>query len=88
MWDKLSAKLAAKDREELKWKGRDYLQDLDTLVCGCLLVMDAARDGNEIAIEIARRWTLGSNRPGQSWRAEADWDRKIVFDDPAAPAKL
>ncbi|KAL2216596.1 acyl-CoA dehydrogenase/oxidase [Thermoascus aurantiacus ATCC 26904] len=88
LWDKLSAELAAKDRDELKWKGRDYLQDLDTLVCGCLLVMDAARDGNEIAIEIARRWTLGSNRPGQSWRAEADWDRKIVFGDPAAPAKL
>lgn len=88
LWDKLSAELNAKGKEELKWKGRDYLQDLDTIVCGCLLVMDAARDSDETAIEIARRWILGNNRPGQSWRTEADWDKKIVFGGPVVQTKL
>ncbi|KAL1966590.1 hypothetical protein VTN77DRAFT_4001 [Rasamsonia byssochlamydoides] len=83
---KLLSDFSLKDKEELKWKGRDYLRDLDLLVSGCLLMMDAARDGDATAREIAKRWI--SNRHGEDWKAEADWDRRIVFGDNSLQAKL
>lgn len=85
---KLLSDFSLKDKEELRWKGRDYMRDLDLVVSGCLLMMDAARDGDATAREIAKRWISGSSHDGQDWRAEADWDRKIVFGDNSLPAKL
>lgn len=68
-----------KGQEELKWRGRDYLQDLDLLVCGCLLMIDAARDKDEVVTEIAKRWIGASASSNESWNKQAYWDRKIVF---------
>jgi alkylation response protein AidB-like acyl-CoA dehydrogenase len=68
-------------KEELKWKGRDVMEELDKIVCGCLLVLDAESDGNELSREKAKRWI---DRPFKedkvrSWEAHAAWDKKIVF---------
>jgi alkylation response protein AidB-like acyl-CoA dehydrogenase len=86
---RLLSDFSLKNKEELKWKGRDYLRGLDTLVCGCLLIMDAARDGDATVAEIAKRWiSSGGNNSGQDWRDEARWDRRIVFGDSSLQANL
>jgi alkylation response protein AidB-like acyl-CoA dehydrogenase len=85
--EKLFSDFGSKDKEELKFKGKDYLRELDFLVCGCLLILDAARDQDVLAREIALRWIHGGNN-SRSWKEEAVWDRKIVFGDEAAQAKL
>lgn len=77
-----------KDKEELKWKGREYLHGLEVVICGCLLVVDAARDQDEVAIEIAKRWILPDEKRYGTWSSEADWDKRIVFGDEAKRAKL
>jgi alkylation response protein AidB-like acyl-CoA dehydrogenase len=90
--ERLLRDLRSKDREELTWKGRDYLRDMDSLVCGCLLVCDAARDGDAVAREVAVRWVRGvsddASRSSQSWREEAVWDRRVVFGEELASSKL
>lgn len=80
--------LRSKDKEELAWRGRDYLRDIDWLVCGCLLIYDAVRDGDAVAKEIMSRWIHTTRDPPQGWREESVWDRKIVFGDENLSAKL
>lgn len=87
--ERLLKGLRSKDREELSWKGRDYLHDMDLLVCGCLLIHDAARDGDPIAREVALRWIHRMNEDAsRGWREEASWDRKIVFGEALPSSKL
>lgn len=81
--------LREKNKEELAWKGRDYIRDMDWLVCGCLLIHDAARDRDPIAREIALRWIHDiSEDPSRSWRDNTVWDQRIVFGEAATSAKL
>ncbi|EED20465.1 acyl-CoA dehydrogenase, putative [Talaromyces stipitatus ATCC 10500] len=78
--------LRGKEKEELAWRGREYLRDLDWLVCGCLLIHDAVRDGDGVAGEVMMRWIHGGT--SRDWREESVWDRKIVFGDEVVSAKL
>ncbi|OKL64660.1 hypothetical protein UA08_00090 [Talaromyces atroroseus] len=77
--DRLLQDLRVKDREELAWRGRDYLRDVDLLVCACLLVCDAARDADPVAREVALKWIHGASNASRSWREDVVWDRRIVF---------
>ncbi|KAK2756942.1 hypothetical protein FQN54_004910 [Arachnomyces sp. PD_36] len=77
-----------KEKEELKWKGREYMHTLEVVVCGCLLVIDAARDQDEVAVEVAKRWILPNENRNRAWSLEAEWDRRIVFGDEARRSKL
>lgn len=70
-----------KDREQLKWQGKRCLKSLEYIVCSCLLLLDVTRDQNEISREITRRWVFGDAASQESWKSQADWDRKIVFGD-------
>lgn len=79
--------LRSKDKEELAWRGRDYLRDIDWLVCGCLLIHDAVRDGDAIAREVMLRW-IHTGDSSRNWREESIWDRNIVFGDENLSAKL
>lgn len=80
--------LRSKDKKELAWRGRDYLRDIDWLVCGNLLIHDAVRDGDAIAREVMLRWIHTKGSSSQNWRQESIWDRKIVFGDENPSAKL
>jgi len=73
--------------EELRWRGRGILETLGWLVCAVLLVEDASSDGDEIALEVARRWIWKGTGKGQNeraWKEEAAWDRRVVFGDSEA----
>ncbi|KUL87107.1 hypothetical protein ZTR_05645 [Talaromyces verruculosus] len=79
--------LRSKDKEELAWRGRDFLKDIDWLVCGCLLIHDAVRDGDAVARETMLRW-IHTGDSSRNWVEESIWDRKIVFGDGNQSAKL
>ena len=88
LWRTLSKELRDTDKEELKWNGRVIMQDLEVVVCAVLLIFDAVRDHDEVAVEIAKRW-MKRNEKARAWEREASWDRRIVFgDDVIANYKL
>jgi alkylation response protein AidB-like acyl-CoA dehydrogenase len=80
--------LRSKDKEELAWKGRNYLRDIDWLVCGCLLIHDAIRDGDAVAREVMLRWIHTTGDSSRNWREESVWDQKIVFGEQVLSSKL
>jgi alkylation response protein AidB-like acyl-CoA dehydrogenase len=86
--EKILRELRTKDKEELAWRGRDYLKDVDWLVCGCLLIHDTVRDGDAVAREVMLRWIHTTGDSSRNWREESAWDRKIVFGDEVLSAKL
>ncbi|PGH12444.1 hypothetical protein AJ79_04280 [Helicocarpus griseus UAMH5409] len=88
-WEQWLQSSKTKDKEQLKWEGRDLLVGLEHVICGLLLVLDAVRDNNPAAREIARRWILQDQATYGSWEDEAAWDKMIVFgDEGTATARL
>lgn len=89
-WQAWLEEVQVKSKDELKWNGRPLMQDLDAIVCGVLLLLDAERDNDDVAIEIAKRWVRKNERArDSSWNKEAVWDRRIVFgDEGRASSKL
>ncbi|EFQ99761.1 aidB protein [Nannizzia gypsea CBS 118893] len=81
LWVDFLSDVRSKGREELNWYGRKCLKVLERLVCGCLLILDASRDGDGVAREIARRWILKDAVSSTSWTDEASWDSRIVYGD-------
>lgn len=70
--------------QELRLRGRWLMRRVGWVVCAVLLVEDAGRDGDAVAAEVARRWVgKGGEEEGEGeggdWRAESEWDRRIVF---------
>lgn len=66
--------------EELQVGGREVMLELGRMLAGVLLFVDAERDGDEVAAEIARRWT-GSSGISTDWKEKVKWDKRIVFGD-------
>jgi alkylation response protein AidB-like acyl-CoA dehydrogenase len=66
--------------EELQVVGREVMLELGRILAGVLLFVDARRDGDEVAAEIARRWA-GSAGTSTDWREKVRWDKRIVFGD-------
>ncbi|KAK2743879.1 hypothetical protein FQN57_004502 [Myotisia sp. PD_48] len=88
IWDEWLAEIKSLDKEQLKWQGRDCLKAFEDVMCGCLLMLDAARDGDPVAREITRRWVLKDQLPQRSWTEESDWDRRIVYGTETLAARL
>ncbi|KAJ5636905.1 uncharacterized protein N7484_010218 [Penicillium longicatenatum] len=70
VWNQLKAKLAAGQSEAglpaALGVGRQIIFTLAWLVCGILLVLDALRDDDVVAHEVARRWVIeGQGVPGE-----------------------
>jgi alkylation response protein AidB-like acyl-CoA dehydrogenase len=66
--------------QELQVVGREVMLELGRIVGGVLLFVDAERDGDEVAAEIARRWTGGAGA-SRDWMEKVKWDKRIVFGD-------
>jgi alkylation response protein AidB-like acyl-CoA dehydrogenase len=88
MWVKWLKNSKGKDKDQLKWEGRTYLQGLETVICGFLLMMDAARDQDPVARTVAKRWIREDESSIEPWKSEAGWDRRIVFGDDAGKSRL
>jgi alkylation response protein AidB-like acyl-CoA dehydrogenase len=79
-WWRWGMRVKGAGLEELLVEGREVMVELGRIVAGVLLFVDAERDGDEVAAEIARRWA-GSAGTSTDWREKARWDRRIVFGD-------
>lgn len=68
-------------KEELLWRGREVLEHVAAIVCSCLLMYDASSDGDDIAIEVASRWTRSKALQGTRIFAKGtDWHRESAID--------
>ncbi|KIV99653.1 uncharacterized protein PV09_08710 [Verruconis gallopava] len=86
---------STQDGDELKFRGRDLLEELAWIVATVSLVSDALRDEDEVAVEIAKRWVGGSNVDSLSlsrpdWKEVSKMNKKIVFGSghPTGQARL
>ncbi len=83
-WDELRAVISANSLESLTMNGREIMERVCKLVCGVLLLADAARDYEPAALEIARRWIQPTTLiSGMSVKEELSISQKIVFGDRA-----
>lgn len=83
-WVAFKAILEEKDTEELLFMGREVLERLEGVVCALLLMVDAVRDQNKVALEIARRWCrlrIGNDlqEQGEGWRKTSQMDKRIFL---------
>ncbi|KAI9929955.1 hypothetical protein ASPWEDRAFT_167620 [Aspergillus wentii DTO 134E9] len=90
--DVLTAYIQSESAENLKLNGRILLSRLGWLICATLLAADAARDGNEVAREVSRRWMERKERALYGFavmedgkddvsKESVELDRRIVFGD-------
>lgn len=71
-------------KEEAEFKSRAAMDRLVDIVQGLLLLVDAVRDGDTVAIMVAKEWFLekvpGETITQKKWRDRVATDLKIVFD--------
>jgi alkylation response protein AidB-like acyl-CoA dehydrogenase len=83
-WLSLRRKVQETDVEQLQWRGREILKELELIVCGCIMIFDASTDEDEVQIELARRWARKAGPAMSSsanWRKGAAMDKRIFFGD-------
>ncbi|RMD41632.1 hypothetical protein DV735_g3490, partial [Chaetothyriales sp. CBS 134920] len=85
--------IQGKSEDELLWQGRAILEHFDAIVSGVLLMADASVDGDEVAVEIAKRWArrISPGREGVvNFAKEIEMDRRIFLGEgeSAVSAKL
>lgn len=69
------------DKDELFAHARKVVDKIGDVVCATLLVVDAERDEDPVAIECAQRFCrFGQEGRPQPWREVTQWDSRIVFD--------
>ncbi|KAL7944962.1 acyl-CoA dehydrogenase/oxidase [Trichoderma barbatum] len=82
-WTDLKASVKWASREEAEMKSRAAMDCLVDIVQGLLLLIDAVKDGNEVAKLVAEAWFLGKYRgmtlKQDGWKSQIDADLKIVF---------
>ncbi|KAF8463145.1 hypothetical protein BDZ91DRAFT_796643 [Kalaharituber pfeilii] len=93
-WTHLERRIGSRSREDLVASGRELIAWLGYVVCAVLLIVDARRDGDIIALETCRRWVLegfgrggmfaagGAEDGGQEERRgkEEKWGERAVMD--------
>lgn len=65
-WEQWAVNVREKSEEELIIDGREVLLELARVVGAVLLEIDARRDGDEVAKEVAKRWLVGPS----DWKAQ------------------
>jgi hypothetical protein len=79
------------DKEELFHAAREVVDTIGNIVCATLLVVDAERDGNEVAAECARRFArlaFGGKAPRANWEDTYRMDQRIAFEADPDSGKL
>jgi alkylation response protein AidB-like acyl-CoA dehydrogenase len=79
-WWRWAMRVRGSKLEELQVVGREVMLELGRILAGVLLFVDAERDRDEVAAEIARRWA-GRDPTATDWKEKVKWDKRIVFGD-------
>ncbi|KAF4554115.1 Hypothetical protein D9617_5g069910 [Elsinoe fawcettii] len=82
-WTDLKSLVTTASREEAEFKSRTIMNLLVDIVQGLLLLIDAARDGDSIALQVAVAW-FAAKKPDTilhptGWAEQVLADREIVF---------
>lgn len=90
-WTRARDQATKVSKDEALARGRHLTWQLGDILSAALLVADAERDGDAIAIEIARRFVakhhvFGVQREQGEWSEETKWDKKILFAGDENPA--
>ena len=89
-WIDLRDVLKQKERDEVEMRAREIMERLANVVMGILLMVDARRDGDKIAKNVAQMWiaerTVGDRSyveqtEGRSWQEVAKREREMVFGE-------
>lgn len=81
-WTELQTAIASNSIEFITRNGREIMTRVAKLTSGILLLADAARDDNAVAIAVARRWIQPTTLlSGSSVEEELLLDQEIVFGD-------
>ena len=83
-WNAWKMTVQKSAKEEMEMRSREMMERLADVVMGVLLVADARRDGDGIAVEAAELWIAERNGEDESaaggrWQDRAARDRRIVF---------
>lgn len=70
----------AAKREELLYRGREILDYIEAVVCGCLLMYDATVNRDEVAVSIASRWCRSKASPNHETRDTVPWQQQVLLD--------
>ena len=84
-WASFMTSVLSRGAEELLFKGRDLLQQLESILCACLLLCSAHDCGDFASAQVARRWissTIGHIEAAQElgWREQVVLDREIFLN--------
>ncbi|KFY15821.1 hypothetical protein V492_01750 [Pseudogymnoascus sp. VKM F-4246] len=81
-WSELETAISSNTMEHLTRNAREIMQRVAKLTSGILLLADAARDDNAVAMEVARRWIQPATLlEGLSAEQGLMLDQQIVFGD-------
>jgi hypothetical protein len=84
-WNNWKTTMEKSEKEEIEMRSREMMEKLADVVMAVLLVVDARRDGDEVAIQVAEMWIAereggdGLGAGSRHWQHRAARDRRIVF---------
>ena len=77
-WADFEHLVVSKEVPELHWMGREVLNQLEAILCACLLLVDAAFDQDAVAVAVAKRWI--DARFDQQFDQDQDWTTRSEMD--------
>ena len=83
-WASFAQDMVATSPEELHYKGHTILRRLETILCSCLLMYDAAHTHDRLSARVAKKWissTIGGIPTDEDlgWKEAASLDREIFL---------
>ena len=80
MWKGWKEDVLTKEREELELRSRDLMERLGDVVMGTLLVLDAGRNQDGVAIDVLQAWMESRGHgTGVDWKDVVEREKRIVF---------
>ena len=87
-YDNFRTRVSASLWERLLRDGREVIEELGSLICAMLLIVDTFRDHDVVAQELCRRFTR-TRVLGDNWVVELDgregWDQRTAFSHTQSP---
>ena len=81
LWQDWKNIMQTRGRGEIEMRSRELMEKLGDIVMGCLMVLDASRDRDSIAIDALRSWMAdnGYRKESINWQDVVRRDKMIVF---------
>jgi alkylation response protein AidB-like acyl-CoA dehydrogenase len=78
--ERLREQVQSSTREILLYRGREILDHIEAIVCGCLLMYDATVAPDDVAASIASRWVSSKALGGQVTRFSDPYEKLVLMD--------